>query len=290
MRELVLAPPGEAGRRAAIAAGVTVAALMMVAWLLQPAYGRPPYRVQQWSSDRGVVLEAWLGDQPLRSGDLPGPAGLALATRATLRVRAVLDTARRGPYWLRVHDGSRREIVSVRRVLSDVQVRYRTNAADLSLELTDSRARRVLARFGPGDTVDVRVSRDRLHHCADIAGTTTCGFGPTLASSWAVVQGVAYWPAGLLTAMNAAWLGLLFVPVGLSLRRDRWAAAAAAAAFVGLWIVSLAFGLEAPKVLEVLGAAVGAGLAALLGAAIREEPETAWESGRRRRRRSRMPG
>jgi hypothetical protein len=105
-----------------------------------------------------------------------------------------------------------------------------------------------------------------------------------------VVQGVAYWPAGLLTAMNAAWLGLLFVPVGLSLRRDRWAAAAAASAFAGLWIVSLAFGLEAPKVLEVLGAAVGAGLAALLGAAIREEPETAWESGRRRRRRSRMPG
>ncbi len=271
-RAIVMAPAHEAWRHAAGAAAATLTALAAGAWLLLPSWGDAPYRVQQYGSHGGGLLEAYLGDLELSSGNLPGSAALALATRASLRVRAVIDTARRGPYWLRVFDGRNDEIVSIRRIRRDVQVRYRTNAATLSLEMTESRARGVLARFSPGDTVDVQVSRDGLHHCAVVDGVNACGFGPTLASSWAVVEALGHFPPWALALMDAAWLGLLFVPVGLSLRRDRLVLAAAGAAFAGLWIVPWIFGLETTRLTELAGVAVMVVLAALGSRALRAEP------------------
>ena len=271
-RALVTAPKQEAVRWAAVAAGATLVALAVGAWLLQPAYGNPPYRVQQHGGRGGGVVEAYLGDLPLSSGDLPGSAALALAARATLRVRAVLDTAERGPYWLRVFDGRHHQVVSVRRIQRDVRVLYRTNAAALSLDMTESRARGVLARFAPGDTVDVQVRRDGLRQCAVVDGVATCGFGPTLASSWAVVQALHDFPGWALALMDAAWLGLLFVPVGLSLRRDRRVLAVAAVAFAGLWIVPWIFDLEWTRLTDLAGVAVGVGLAAIVSHALRREP------------------
>ena len=272
IRALVLAPAREAWQYAVGAAAATLGALVTGAWLLQPAYGNPPYRVQHYGAGSGAVLEAYLGDFPLRSGELPGAAALALATRGTLRVVAVMDTARRGPYWLRVFDGGRREVVSIRRIRRDVQVSYRTNAAALSLSLTESRARGVLARHAPGDTIDVRVSRDGLHHCAVVDGVNSCGFGPTVASSWAVVEALSSFPPWALALMDAAWLGLLFVPVGLSLRRDRRVLAAAGAAFAGLWIVPWIFDLEATRLTDLAGVAVAVGLAVIASRAVRAEP------------------
>lgn len=271
-RALVMATGRDAWQWAAGAAAATLTALVAGAWLLLPSWGDAPYRVQQYGSHGGGVLEASLGDLELRSGELAGPAALALATRATLRVRAVLDTARRGPYWLRVFDGRNHEIVSIRRIRRDVQVRYRTNAATLSLEMTESRALGVLARYAPGDTVDVRVSRDGLHHCAVVDEANTCGFGPTLASSWAVVEALGHFPPWALALMDAAWLGLLFVPVGLSLRRDRLVLAAAGAAFAGLWIVPWIFGLEATRLTDLAGVAVMVGLAFMASRALRAPP------------------
>jgi hypothetical protein len=254
------------------AATATLTALAGGAWLLQPSYGVPPYRVQQWTSDRGTLLEAWLGDLELQPGELPGTAALALATRATLRVRAVGDTARRGVYWLRVFDGRQREVVSVRKLQGDVQVRYRTNAADLSLELTESRARGVLARYRLGDTIDVSVTRDGLRHCAVVERVDNCGFGPTLASSWAVVEAAGFLPPWALVTMDAAWLGLLFLPVGFALRRDKRVLAAAAAAVAGLWFVPRIFELESTRITDLIGVAVALIVAGGLSYYLRREP------------------
>jgi len=269
---LVMAPAKEAGGWAAGAALATLTALAAGAWLLQPAYGSPPYSVQRYGSHGGGVVEAYLGDLEVRSGDLPGSAALALATRATLRVRAVIDTAVRGPYWLRVFDGRHREVVSIRRIRRDVQVSYRTNAAALTLSMTESRARGVLARFAPGDTIDVRVSRDGLQQCAVVNDVNTCGFGPTLASSWAVVEALSSFPPWAIATLDAAWLGLLFVPVGLSLRRDRRVLAAAAAAFAGVWIVPWIFDLEGTRLTDLVGVAALVGIAGLASYALRREP------------------
>jgi hypothetical protein len=130
----------------------------------------------------------------------------------------------------------------------------------------------VLARYRLGDTIDVRVTRDGLRHCAVVDGVDNCGFGPTLASSWAVVEALGHFPPWVLATMDAAWLGLLFVPVGFALRRDKRVLAAAGAALAGLWVVPMLFELEATRLTDLLGVAVAVALTGTLSYYLRREP------------------
>lgn len=279
---MVMAQGRRAAAQAALAAAATLATLAAFAWVLQPALADPPYRVHR-ITDHDMILAARLGDVPLDAGELPGSAALALTARATLSVRAVIGPADLRPYWLRVRDARHRDVLSVRQLGADVLIRYRSRAAALSLESPELRARNALAGYRPGDTVDVQVVRDGLRHCAVVEGTATCGFGPSLGHSWVVVESPGGVPAWLNVVLDTAWMGLLFVPVGLTLRRDRLALVAAAAAFAGLWIVPRAFGLEAPRLLHVLGAAAAVAGAAWVATLLRGEPGAGHHSRRHHR-------
>jgi threonine/homoserine efflux transporter RhtA len=102
-----------------------------------------------------------------------------------------------------------------------------------------------------------------------------------------VVEALGHFPPWVLATMDAAWLGLLFLPVGFSLRRDRRVLAAAGAAVAGLWFVPRIFELESTRITDLLGVAVALIVAASLSYYLRREPgegssqERVWEEGER---------
>jgi hypothetical protein len=275
-RGLAFAPRRVAGRRAAAAVAATVAVLVAIAWLFQPAATRPPYRAQRRSAGAGAILSASLGTVPLDPGRLPeGPTTDALALSAALRAVAIVGPLEESPYWLRVRDGRRRDVVTLRKIGPDLVYRYRTRAVMWSLDQPDLRARRAMASFAPGDTAEVIVARERLRVCAVVNQVPHCGLGPRLGRGWALLRFPRDAPHIVHGLLDVLWLALLYVPVGLAARRDRLHLGLTVVALAALWIVPALAGLEPTRLHEAAGALLGAGLTTVVTGAFAATPPPA---------------
>ncbi len=263
-RTVALAPRPAALRRAVAAVAATVGVLVAVAWLFQPGPTKPPYRAYRRSADAGAILSASLGTVALDPGRLPdGPTTDALALGAALRARAVMGPPEASPYWLRVRDGRRRDVVTLRKIGPDLVFRYRTRAVAWSLDQPDLRAVGAMARLAPGDTAEVIVTREGLRVCAIVNRTPHCGLGPRVARGWAFIRFPRDAPRLVHGLLDMLWLALLFVPAGLAARRDRLHVGLVAAALAALWVVPAFGGLEPTRPHEALGALLGTGVTAL---------------------------
>jgi len=252
------ASPARARRLGWGLAAAVVAALLAIGWLFQPASTAPPFRVQRRSGAADLILSATLGTVALDPGRVdPGPTREALAAGAALTARTVLGPRESAAYWLRLRDGRRRDVASIQKLGDDIVFRYRTRAADRSLEQPDVRARGILRDRAAGDTAEVVVARTGLRFCVALDGAAHCGLGPTLGRAWAFVA----WPAGLApplaAALDALLLALLFAPLGLTLRRGGPGVAPVAAALAALLVLPWLLGLEMTPLTQLAGAALG---------------------------------
>ena len=208
----------------ALAVAWTVLALGTVAltgWLLEPLSPPPPYTVM-WTpylggmeQYDGRILEAMIGDEPLRRGAADGPWVERLAGGAPIRVRMTV-----GPFPERLapvltfHDEAFEEAVLLGVRANDLVYRRQTRAHRWHLDAPELRASGILAGRRPGDTVRVATASTAAGQCFAVERDRRCGIGENAGGGWHLLySGDTLRPvAG--KAVNALWLGLLVLPIG----------------------------------------------------------------------------
>lgn len=267
--------PGE--RQAAVlcaGAGIGVAAVLGVTALaLSPAPTRSVYW-GQWTPDlghletyRGRALRATVGGLAVPVGRSPRSDTLRGLLRAGAEVRTVFVA---GPPpsgvapIFSIYDREQREVVLLGASGDDLVFRIRRRAADLRLDVADSRLPGALARLAPGDTAQATSFVEGGRRCLGTdPGPGACGVGPTLSDGWSLLYHAEPLSGKLRSALGALWCAALMLPVGLWLRRRSLCAFGAALPLAALWLLPA---VTAPE--PTPAAAYAAGLAGLVGGAL----------------------
>lgn len=231
--------PALAGRLAAGWGAVVAGLLLATALFLVPSLPASVYSVQwvpdlgQFERFEGNVLEARAGSLPLTPlrmtpGARDSLVGL-LGPNLDLVVRARFGppTSDLAPV-VSVFDGRQREIFVLGQDGSDLVFRLRRRADDARLRRPEHRAPGLLAGVAPGETRTLRVvrpgGRDREGFgrsgriCLGVDGTRRCRAGFPVGRGWSLmlpseaVGAAARW-------VDAAWVTLVFLPLGFWIRR-----------------------------------------------------------------------
>lgn len=240
----------------------------------------------QWTPDLahfevydGRVLNAGIGGRdvpPLRLEDSRTVRRLLLSG-APVEARAIAGHApRRLAPIFSIYDEERWEIMVLGADRQTLTFRLGSRAVRLRLNLPALRYRGALAGLLPGDTIELRVSRDSEGdgRCFQVATTgrredpprRRCGIGYSVASGWQLVapSGVGgQWPE----LWDILWLTLLYLPLGYWMARDVQGAAGVALSILGL----LAVPAVTPLVAAPLRSLAGAGIGLAAGAGLRRQ-------------------
>lgn len=215
---------------------------------------------------KGRVLEAHLGDNPLRPGrHLPREQLVAmLATTIDLSATIIASAPpSRRAVIIRLHDEADRELAELAIQGTDVVFRVRTWSKALRFDEPVLRWRGILGGVRAADTIQVRITRRGDETCLSVQARETCK-AARLRETWMAVAPER--SVSARTAKLAGWLFLaaLVVPIGL-VARTRAGATACAMTVAGFAVLPPLVGL-APMSLADWGAAT-CGL--LLGIALR---------------------
>ncbi len=257
--------PREASHLGAAAACGVFVVTAAFGWLLAPAWPRAQYW-GQWTPDlgflevyRGRVLDARLDTLRLPSGRFPDdldPRRL-LSGDWVLRVRVT-----KGPPpgslapVVSIFDGAQREVLLVGVAHEDMVYRERSRARMLLLGAPDLRVAGALATVAPGDTMHLAIERRGRGRCLSIGNREDCpGFTPGRA--WSLLFASGNGREAMLRAMDALWMGLLLLPVGLWSPRFRNLLARGGAALAGCVAAVLLTRLVLPPWYEGVGAVLG---------------------------------
>lgn len=218
-------------RFAIVAASVfPVAAVAATGWLMQPTFTDGVY-FGHWVPEReyyapwnGVILEADVNGVPAPSGPIEDTdAGRsALEAGRPVHLRFIQGDPPSGLAALfHVVDDSKREILMIGAVSSDLVVRPRLRATEARLDFTDQRFVGFLNETAPGDTVSLHVSTDaRGRSCATIDRATidratTCAPYPSLGSGWQLILWKGALPELARRALHGATVLLLLLPLSI---------------------------------------------------------------------------
>jgi len=271
-----LVPTPRAAARLSVAwAAAVVAALLATGLLLQPALPSLDYyagwtpRLGHLEAYRGRVESARLGELALPSGRLPDSAEARRLWLggAPLRLR-VLPGARvasLAPLFT-LHDAARREVLLVGAERGDLVLRVRTQAQAVSLDRPGMRWPGALETLRPGEPVTLEARREGNGWCLTLGARSACPLGFTAGSGWRLVWFPHGLPAEWAPSLNAAWLALLFLPLGLWFRWRPGPLLALPLAVVGLVWLAPGAGLLATPWAELAAAGAGFVLGALLRA------------------------
>jgi hypothetical protein len=238
----------------AVAAAALVALLLfLTGWLLRPELPPGPYIVE-WAGTRagmshyeGRIFGAAVGPFQARPGPLASSAAVAtlLQAGAPVAVAAVVGAptggeARAGAAATGAGTGSRPDDVEAAGsatgwapaallafygadgdaavVLavhgSDVLYRQRLRAERFRLASPSVRLGGVLPELSPGDTLRLLSFARPDGRCFQVQAEAHCELGFTAGSGWALVTGDRAGGGGSGMVLNAAWLALLFLPLG----------------------------------------------------------------------------
>lgn len=226
------------GRRRAVGLSLAWAAVVaaitgLFAFLLEPDLPAGRYYVQwspvlgQFEHFGGRVLSARLGDVALEPRQYPPPAARRLAGALA---RGPKFEARLAPgpkssglaAAVTIFDGEQREIFVVGRRGDDLVVRLRRRADAARLDRPELVARGLFSGLASSDTATIDVSADTRGRpilqggsglCARLDGAERCGLGYPAGRSWALLLALNA-PARVLDLLDAAWMALLFLPIG----------------------------------------------------------------------------
>jgi hypothetical protein len=269
------APSRRAADGLALAAAALVLAVVAVTGVaMEPAIPRAPLRVE-WAAKTeylarypGRVLAATLGGialSPSAVGETevaPAPALDAERIRraflegGTIDVRAVAGPAPASlaPLVGVYYPAPQSEVLLVGVERDQVVLRYRTRSIAMRLQQPSLRIPGALRGVAAGDTFSVRVRRVARGFEMSVRGREARRLGFTPGRGWRVLYGVPFIPA---KTMSTVWMAMLFLPLGLWLRRTWIGAVALALVIAGLVLIPPAVHLLPLPWWEILGAAAG---------------------------------
>jgi VanZ like protein len=146
----------------------------------------------------------------------------------------------------------------------DLVLTVHTRAAVARLDEPNVRWRGVLRGFAEGD-VPVSIRRRGAEWCVRVETRLRCG-GATAGSGWGMILFPDAAARRFGAWISAAWLLVLFAPLGFRLRRGRWETAAAVAGCSTLVVLPTLGVLASSPPLEWFGAGAGVLAGALLAA------------------------
>jgi hypothetical protein len=247
--------PDRAAARLSLVAAVSFAVFVtLTGGLLWPSYPHTVY-YGQWTPQlghlewyRGRVVDAAVGDLPIRSGRLERSAEVrsALLGADTVFVRAIGGPEPSGLSSLfSIYDEDQREIVLLGPDRDDLVFRYRTAAAILRLDQPDVRFAGAMRDVRSGDSLLVREWRPRPGRvCLARNAAVACDLGFSPGDGWALLYYSESFPGWLKLVLNGGWLALLVALVGFWMRKRAESAVALALVGVGLLILPDLVGLK----------------------------------------------
>lgn len=285
---LVCPRPGPSGRLSIAAGAVAGTVFVLTGWLLAPSPTDERNWVQwtaelgHYASFRGQLLDARLDDLHLSPGRMDAASSEAART-AIRRGAPAAARARLGPPpgglapILSLYDDRQQENFLLGQHDDDLVLRVRYRADGLHLRRPELRFRDALADRVVGDTVRLAAWRPVVEPGTDgaaprddayclAAGTKErCGLGFPPGRGWSLLLHRRGLSAANVQGLDAAWTGLLFLPLGFwSVRR--WPTALGIlVATGGLLTVSAVTPLLWPGLAEALGAIGGLAAGRLVG-------------------------
>lgn len=273
-------PAARTAGRLAAGWGVAVGGVFLAtSALLNPSRPSEDYRVEwapaleQFATFPGDVLEARAGEAPMEPGRVSGTEGPGIL-RTLQDERKLTATASFGPPTpslapvIRLVDRERRDLVLLGQDGPDLVYRVRRLADEVRLRRPEYRGRGLLAGAGAGDTLRLGVGPASGPHpdgslCLRAGARQSCGLGHRVGRGWALLAdfGLDPVPARWL---DAAWTGLLFLPLGFWYRPRRSWALGVLGGGAGLLVAPMIGPLLAAGWTEAVG--LGAGLLAGMGA------------------------
>lgn len=280
-----LGPAGRLSTAAGMMAGIV---FVLTGWLLTPSPTQERNWVQwtaelgHYASFRGRLLDARLGTLDLSPGRMDATSSEAARTairrgaRAGAKVRLGPSPDGLAPI-LSLYDDRQQENFLLGQHEDDLVLRLRYRADALYLRRPEFRFLDALADRSVGDTVRLAAWRPVVGPGADgttrradayclAAGTRErCGLGFPPGRGWSLFL----YPHGLSAAtvrgLDAAWTGLLFLPLGLWGRRGWSTGLGLLLAFGGLFAAPALTPLLWPGLAEAVGAVGGLAGGHLLG-------------------------
>ncbi|HSM05946.1 MAG TPA: VanZ family protein, partial [Longimicrobiales bacterium] len=114
-----------------------------------------------------------------------------------------------------VADASRQEILLLGIMGDDLVWRERTLANALRFDRPDQRLQGGLAGLTEGDTVTLAVRADGARRCLRVGDEEACGLGVTPGGTWGMLMYLEGGSRAQRRVLDVAWMGTLFVLVGL---------------------------------------------------------------------------
>jgi hypothetical protein len=261
--------PG-ARRRSAVpvAVGLPVVYLLLAGWAIAPT-GTDARYFGQWTPDlsfmpryQGTLLEAELDGVPIPRGapypDEQDPrAGFAADWDVRARVLVGPAPASVSPV-VSIYDEDRQEIFLLGIHGTDLVLRERRAGDAVGLDRLDLRWRGALAGVAQGDTVVLGARRVGGDRCLALDGEALCGLGVTPGSTWGLLLFLEGTGPLERTVLGMAWMGTLWLLVGLLGGEARSVARATGAGALLMLLVTGITPLSAPVPLEWLGMLLGA--------------------------------
>ncbi len=267
-----LADPRIAHLPGALAAAAVTLAVALTAVLVTPDFPRSVF-YGQWAPQLGHLAayparvdSVRLGRRFLPSAQFPDAGSVSGLIRGgtTLRVYARAAAPPAGVASLfSIADRSGRTVLLIGPDGDDLVLRVRVRAAMYRLAAPELRVPHALRGVRAGDRLDVAVRRSRRGWCVSASGVEHCGLAYSTGAGLALLTG-AREARGPLAA---AWLAVLFVPLGV------WARGRAGLAAIAVGAgVLVAAPLASPEVVtglsEVGAAALGLAVGRLTRAAL----------------------
>lgn len=260
--------PG-AGRRGAVpvAVGLPVAYLLLAGWAIAPT-GTDARYFGQWTPDlsfmpryEGTLLEAELDGVPIPRGapypDEQDPrSSFAADWDVRARVRLGPAPASVSPV-VSIYDEDRQEIFLLGIHGTDLVLRERRVGDAVGLDRMDMRWRGALGGVSEGDTVVLGARRVGGDRCLVLDGEALCGLGVTPGRTWGLLLFLEGADRVERTVLGVAWMGTLWLLVGLLGGGGGSVARATGAGALLMLLVTGITGLSAPLPLEWLGMLLG---------------------------------
>ena len=210
----------------------------------------------------GRVIQASVGGREILPGMNPASADMRarLLAGAPVQVRAVLAPSfadRDLVPFLTLFDQHFREILFLGRQGDDAVFRIRTRAAAVGLRAPAVRFIDVLRAVRPGDAITAAVSRKSREFCFEVNATSSCGFGYTVGSGWALLVSSQRLSTPVYLALTAVWVAILCFLPGFWVRSRPAFFGAASILLGGLFVLPWTAGLLATPSSQVVAAAGG---------------------------------
>ena len=230
------------------AAAAFAAVVAATVWLMQPAPTAATY-FPMWTPVlghfewyRGRVLGARLDADSL----LPRPLADATPVREfVLGHRALHVRFIAGKYTMRlapivaVFDVNRQELMLLGVDGGELVVRHRRHTSGWRLDGPDARFPKVAARWTPGDTIALSVSRTARATCLKLRDATRCIPGVTPGMAWSLVLYPESLPKAIHAALSLLWPCGLMMLLGWCAGTRRAALASGGVGLVALWLLPL---------------------------------------------------